>query len=124
MRYWVAMNASAFDAAAHSALGFSGVAVVHAAAPAVAALDVKQLGTLFLVAFGKGLWSYLKANPVPAPVVTFVEDNFTKLDRELAAKAVIAVATRGVAAPPAKAVPAPAPAGATIKAAIPGEETK
>ena len=40
-RYWLCMNASAFDAAVHSSVFFSAVGLGHAASASVPALDLK-----------------------------------------------------------------------------------
>ena len=43
LRYWLAMNASAFDAAVHSSVAFFGVAGAHAAMDAIPALSHFEL---------------------------------------------------------------------------------
>ena len=64
MRYWLAMNASAFDAAVHSASAFFGVAGAHAAMDAIPALTIQQFAAVFLIAFGRAILNYLDAHPL------------------------------------------------------------
>lgn len=64
LRYWLAMNASAFDAAIHAASAFFGVAGAHAAIDAVPALTLQQFAAVFLLAFGRAILNYLDAHPV------------------------------------------------------------
>lgn len=69
LRYWLAMNASALDAAVNALYTFCGVAGVHQAGEAVPALNVpalnlSQLGVVFCIAFGGGILSYLKLHPL------------------------------------------------------------
>jgi len=60
------MNASAFDAAVHSCLGFFGVAGAHAVSESIPALTPSQVAAVFLIAFGRAVLSYLDAHPVAA----------------------------------------------------------
>jgi hypothetical protein len=64
LRYWLAMNASALDAAVHSCVAFFGVAGAHAAFDAVPALNVQQFAAVFLITFGRAILAYLDAHPV------------------------------------------------------------
>lgn len=64
LRYWLAMNASAFDAAVHSSVAFFGVAGAHAAIEAVPALTLEQFAAVFLIAFGRAILGYLAAHPL------------------------------------------------------------
>jgi hypothetical protein len=64
LRYWLAMNASAFDAAAHACAAFLGVAGAHAAMDTVPALNLRQLAAVFLITFGRAILAYLEAHPV------------------------------------------------------------
>lgn len=64
-RYWLAMNASALQAAAHGAKAFFGVAGVHAVQNAVPALTLQQFAGVFLLAFGYELLNYLDSHPLP-----------------------------------------------------------
>lgn len=64
LRYWLGMNASAADAAIHSTVAFLGVAGAHAVSDAIPALDARQAAAVFLLAFGRGLLSYLDSHPV------------------------------------------------------------
>lgn len=66
LRYWLAMNASAFDAANAAAYAFFGVAGAHAAFDAVPALNLQQFAAVFLTAFGRAILSYLSAHPLSA----------------------------------------------------------
>jgi len=65
LRYWLAMNASALQAAAHGAKAFFGVAGVHAVQEAVPALTLQQFAGVFLLAFGYEILNYLDAHPLP-----------------------------------------------------------
>lgn len=64
LRYWIAMNASAFDAAVHSSVAFFGVAGAHAAIDAVPALSLQQFAAVFLITFGRAILNYLDAHPL------------------------------------------------------------
>ena len=64
LRYWLAMNASAFDAAAHASVAFFGVAGAHAAFDAVPALNLQQFAAVFLITFGRATLNYLDAHPL------------------------------------------------------------
>ena len=64
LRYWLAMNASAFDAAVHACAVFFGVAGVHEAVNAVPALNLKQLGAVFGIGFIRGGLKYLDEHPL------------------------------------------------------------
>ena len=66
LRYWLAMNASAFDAAVHSSVAFFGVAGAHAAWDAVPALSLSQFAAVFLTAFGRAILNYLDTHPLTA----------------------------------------------------------
>ncbi|HTB86014.1 MAG TPA: hypothetical protein VK742_20380 [Candidatus Sulfotelmatobacter sp.] len=87
LRYWLAMNASAFDAAVHSSVAFFGVAGAHAAFDAVPALNLQQFAAVFLITFGRAILNYLDANPLeklfPADGHP---DALDKINAELAAK--------------------------------------
>ena len=67
LRYWLAMNASALQAAAHSAKAFFGVAGVHAVDESIAALNLHQFVGVFLITFGMELLNYLDTHPLPHP---------------------------------------------------------
>lgn len=69
LRYWLAMNASAFDSAVNAVYIFCGLAGVSQAASqislaAVNAMNLQQLGFVFLIAFTKAIIEYLRANPI------------------------------------------------------------
>ena len=64
LRYWLAMNASAFDAAVHSSVAFLGVAGAHAAIDSIPALNVQQFAAVFLITFGRAILAYLDAHPL------------------------------------------------------------
>lgn len=64
LRYWLAMNASALQAAIHSATAFFGVAGAHAAWETVPALQLNQFAAVFLISFARAILSYLDAHPV------------------------------------------------------------
>jgi hypothetical protein len=78
LRYWLAMNATAFDSAVNAVVIYGGTASAHQAATElgwnVAALTLQQFAIVFLSAFAWGLLQYLHAHPVtallpPLPVV-------------------------------------------------------
>jgi hypothetical protein len=64
IRYLAAMNATAFDSAVTSVSAYFGVAGVHAAIDSVPALTLQQGAGVLLLAFGRGLISYLSAHPI------------------------------------------------------------
>ena len=64
LRYWLAMNASAFDSAIHAVVAFFGVAGAHAVVDGIPALTLQQGGAVFLIAFGRALLAYLDAHPI------------------------------------------------------------
>jgi hypothetical protein len=64
LRYWLALNASAFDAAVHASAAFFGVAGIHCAIDTVPALNFKQLGAVFAISFLRGALKYLDAHPL------------------------------------------------------------
>ncbi len=66
LRYWLAMNASALQAAVHSSVAFFGVAGAHAAMDAIPALTIQQFAAVFLIAFGRAILNYLDAHPLTA----------------------------------------------------------
>ena len=68
LRYWLAMNASALDAAVHSSVAFFGVAGAHAVSDSIPALNLQQFAAVFLIAFGRAILSYLDAHPLSALV--------------------------------------------------------
>jgi hypothetical protein len=65
-RYWLAMNATALDAAIHALVLFCGVAGAHEATQWVPALNLQQLAWVFLIAFGRAMLAYLETHPVAA----------------------------------------------------------
>jgi hypothetical protein len=68
LRYWLAMNATAFDSAVNSLIVYGGAATAHQACAEfdiqVTALTVQQLAIVFLSAFGWSVLQYLHAHPV------------------------------------------------------------
>ena len=64
LRYWLAMNASAFDSAVHALAAFFGVAGAHAVMDAIPALSIQQVAAVFLIAFGRAILAYLDAHPL------------------------------------------------------------
>ena len=83
LRYWLAMNASAFDAAVHSSVAFFGVAGAHAAFDAVPALNLQQFAAVFLITFGRATLTYLDQHPL-AGLMPGNEDALDRLNAELA----------------------------------------
>jgi hypothetical protein len=65
-RYWLAMNASAFDAAVHACAAYFGVAGAHAALDSVPALSAQQWLAVFAISFARGVLNYLEAHPLSA----------------------------------------------------------
>ena len=70
LRYWLAMNATALDAAIHALVLFCGVAGAHEATQLVPALNLQQLAWVFLIAFGRAMLAYAAAHPVAAALAT------------------------------------------------------
>jgi hypothetical protein len=68
LRYLLAMNASAFDAAIHSCVAFFGVAGAHAAFDSIPALNLQQFGAVFLITFGRAILNYLDTHPLTAVI--------------------------------------------------------
>jgi len=68
LRYWLAMNASAFDSAVNSVIIYGGAASVHQAAAEfnlnVAAFTLQQFAMIFLSAFGWAILQYLHDHPL------------------------------------------------------------
>lgn len=64
LRYWLAANASALDAAIHSLVAFFGVAGISQVVPEVTALNLKQLAAVFGVSFIRALVNYLATHPL------------------------------------------------------------
>jgi hypothetical protein len=64
LRYWLAMNASAFDSASAACMTFVAASGAHAEVPGVAPFDLKQFALILAVAFGHGCMAYLKAHPI------------------------------------------------------------
>jgi hypothetical protein len=68
LRYWLAMNATAFDAAVASVMSYGGVATFHTAAAElgsnVPALTLQQLVLIFISSFGWAILQYLHAHPL------------------------------------------------------------
>jgi len=83
LRYWLAMNASAFDAAVHSSVAFFGVAGAHAAMDAIPALTIQQFAAVFLIAFGRAILAYLSAHPLAALLPATHEDALDRVNQEL-----------------------------------------
>lgn len=66
LRYWLAMNASAVDAAVQSTSAFFGVAGAHAVTETIPALTPEQFVGVLLLSFGRGLLKYLGDHPLSA----------------------------------------------------------
>lgn len=66
LRYWLAMTATAWDAAVHALVLFCGVAGAHEVTQGVPSLTLQQLGWVFLIAFGRAVLAYLAAHPLAA----------------------------------------------------------
>ena len=62
--YWLAMNASAFQAAIHSAKAYMGIATAHAAIDAIPALNWQQACAVFATSFVVELINYADAHPL------------------------------------------------------------
>jgi hypothetical protein len=83
LRYWLAMNASAFAAAVHSSVAFFGVAGAHAAMDAIPALTIQQFAAVFLIAFGRAILNYLDAHPLTDLLPPEHEDALDRVNQEL-----------------------------------------
>jgi hypothetical protein len=64
LRYWLALNASAVQAAVHSSKAFLGVAGAHAAVDSIPAQNPQQLAAVFLITFTIAALNYLDAHPL------------------------------------------------------------
>ncbi|HEV2329230.1 MAG TPA: hypothetical protein VGY56_10620 [Verrucomicrobiae bacterium] len=90
LRYWLAMNASAFDAASHASMTFVAASGGHELSPGIAPFDLKQFALIFGMAFVGGLRAYLKAHPIDnllapvLPAVLRVQDAVEKANAEIA----------------------------------------
>lgn len=65
MRYWLAMNASAVQSAAHAGRAWLAVAGAHAASDSIPALNLQQFGSVLLLTFGMAILDWLDKNPIP-----------------------------------------------------------
>jgi len=68
LRYWLAMNASAVQAAAHSGKAWLATAGVHALNESVPALNLQQFTGVLIFAFGAEILNWLDKNPLPISV--------------------------------------------------------
>ncbi len=68
LRYWLAMNASALQAGAHTARAFFGVSAVHALNDSIPTLNLHQLAAVFLLGFALEILEYLDTHPLAAIV--------------------------------------------------------
>lgn len=84
LRYGLAMNASAFQAGAHAAKVFLGLAVAHCVAGSIPALNLSQLVAVFAFAFAYELLDWLDAHPVSDLIPE--ADNLGRLNAELTAE--------------------------------------
>ena len=64
LRYWLAMNATAFDSAVHAVVLLYSVAGAHEVTGNVPTLNAQQMGWVFLIAFTRSLLAYLDAHPI------------------------------------------------------------
>ena len=65
LRYWLAMNATAVQSAAHAGKAWLAIAGAHAMSDTVPALTVQQFAAVLLLAFGSSLLDWLDKNPLP-----------------------------------------------------------
>jgi len=65
LRYWLAMNASAIQGAAHAGKAWLATAGVHAINEAVPALNLNQFLAVLGFTFGLGILDWLDKNPLP-----------------------------------------------------------
>lgn len=65
LRYWLAMNASAVQSAAHAGKAWLAVAGAHAIAETIPALDLNQFCAVLGVAFLQEIMNWLDKNPLP-----------------------------------------------------------
>ena len=73
LRYWLAMNASAVQSAAHAAKAFFGIAGGHAVSDSIPALNLQQFAAAFLLFFGAGILDYLDKHPLTEALPTTIE---------------------------------------------------
>ena len=96
-RYWLAMNASAFDAAVTSSSVYFGLAGVHAAVDTLPALNLQQFGYAFLFMFARGILAYLSSHPLVALV--------DEVDKENTVPAVVPAVQAPIIVAPAQVIP-------------------
>jgi hypothetical protein len=63
-RYWLAMNASAFDTTVNASLTYTGISLAHGASESIPALSLQQFGIFVCVTFGIAILKYIQANPI------------------------------------------------------------
>jgi hypothetical protein len=63
-RYWLAMNASAIQSAAHAGKAWLATAGIHALNESIPALNLQQFGAVLLFAFGAEILNWLDKNPI------------------------------------------------------------
>jgi len=63
LRYWLAMNASAVQSAAHATKAFVATAGAHVVQDSIPALNLSQIGAVFAFAF---VLNWLDAHPLSA----------------------------------------------------------
>ena len=64
LRYLLAMNASALQAAAHAGRAFFALAGAHALANEIPPINWQQFAAVFLLAFGMEILNYLDTHPL------------------------------------------------------------
>jgi hypothetical protein len=64
LRYWLAMNATAFDSGARALYYFCGIAGAHEVSASIPAINLQQLACIFFIAFGRAILAYLDAHPL------------------------------------------------------------
>jgi hypothetical protein len=66
LRYWLAMNASAVQSAAHATKAFLATAGAHVVQDSIPALNLPQIGAVFAFAFVLEVFNWLDAHPLSA----------------------------------------------------------
>jgi hypothetical protein len=66
LRYWLAMNASAVQSAAHSTKAFVATASAHVLQDSIPVLNLPQIGAVFAFAFVLEIFNWLDAHPLAA----------------------------------------------------------
>lgn len=65
LRYWLAMNATAAQSAAHAVRAFCGLAGMHQVYTSVPTINLQGALVVFLFSFGAAILKFLDEHPLP-----------------------------------------------------------